>query len=332
MLKKITALLLVLLLCLFAVGCSNNGTPDGMHLVSIESEPFKLYVPDAWTNNTSSGISSAFLSGTNNVAVSARYYTHPNGDLTSEEYLAECTLKYSETMKQFNLLENTSAVLGGQDAMRATYTAIYGEQEFKFIQYVTKYNGDFITLTFRTPTELYDSYSEHFGIVTDAFVLCEKATVTEDAVTDKKTPEGMKIASSEVVEYRLYVPNTWVCNSQSGVSEAYYPESGKPNVTLTSYSPADPMSAEQYFAECEKQYREQLSGYTLVLTEDRTVAERAAKAYTYTVTYGESTVKIMQTVLVYNQMVYSFTYTALEDSFDAHMEDVGNMLDVFRFR
>ena len=43
-------------------------------------------------------------------------------------------------------------------------------------------------------------------------------------------------------------------------------------------------------------------------------------------------VKIMQTLFTYNQSIYSITYTALADRFDAHLEDVNRMLDTFTFR
>ena len=75
MIKRITAALLALLMCFAVVGCSRDGAPDGMHLVSAEGEPFKLYVPEVWQSNASSGISGAFLSATDNIAVSARYFT-----------------------------------------------------------------------------------------------------------------------------------------------------------------------------------------------------------------------------------------------------------------
>ncbi len=330
--KKIIALLLALTFCLAAAGCSNDGAPDDMYSATIEGEPFYLYVPDAWTSNISSGISSAFRSGTDNVAVSARYYTHENGDMSLSDYITELTQTYSDTFEQFALSESNGSVLGGEDAYMLKYTASYKSEQFTFVQYITKHGGDFIFLTFRAPTELYDAYSEEFDTVREEFVLREREAVPEDAVTDKKTPEGMKIASSDIIEYRFYVPSTWICYSKSGVSEAYYPESGKPNVTVTSYSPDTNMTAEEYFTSVEGQYKESLSSYELISTEDRAVADREAKTYTYTVAYGEARVKIMQTVFVYNGIIYSITYTALDESFDAHMADVGKILDEFRFR
>ena len=87
MAKKIVAIFLAALTCFAFVGCSNDGAPDGMHLVSLEGEPFKLYVPKSWGNNVSSGISSAYFSGLDNVTVSARYYTPEDEDTSLDEYV-----------------------------------------------------------------------------------------------------------------------------------------------------------------------------------------------------------------------------------------------------
>ncbi len=332
MFKRITAVLLCLLICFSAVGCSGDDTPDGMHLVSLEGEPFKLYAPDSWVSNTSSGISGAFFTATDNIAVSARYVTPEDTEQTLSEYAEECIASYTASMKQFELSENSASVLGGADALRLMYSAEVGEKTFTFCHYITKYNGDFISLTIHAPKDIYDSYTDQFTSIVDAFVLCEKSESPTDEVTDKKTPEGMKIASADNIEYRMYVPSTWKCYSESGKSEAYYPESGKPNVTVTSYSPTEKMTAEEYFKECEKQYKESIEGYELLSESERTVSERDAKVYVYSAKYGNTEIRIMQTVFVYMDLVYSFTYTSLVDSFDAHLDDVNSMLDAFRFR
>ncbi len=332
MAKKITALLLVLLLCISVVGCSNDSAPDGMYLVSHSDEPFKLYVPDSWTSNSSSGISGAFISGSANIAVSARYFTPENPETTLDEYNASYIESCASGLEQFTLIENPSALVGGADAKQLIYTVMSEEISFKFSVYIVKYNGDFVTLSMHCPTDMYDEYSSQFSNIADAFVLCQKGDVVNDSVTDSKTPEGMKIASSDIVEYRLYVPTAWICNSQSGKSEAYFPESGKPNITVTSYSPNEKMTAEEYFEMCEKEYKESLDGYELISVADRTVGERAAKCYTYSVNAGGARVRIMQTVMEYSGLVYSVTYTALDERFDNHVEEVNSILDAFRFR
>lgn len=332
MTRKMAAILLALMMCLSFVGCSNDGTPEGMYSATVEGEPFILYIPDEWTANTESGISGGYYSATNKIAVNARYHTPEDPNMTLDEYVTERVNGYSVSLELFDLLENGAAVLGGADAKKLVYTAKYDSTEFTFRQIFVKYQGDFVILTFYAPTEYYEENTEFFNSISDAFVLCDKAEVTNDCVTDKKTPEGMKIASADKLEYRLYVPQTWRCNSESGISEAYYPESGKPNVTVVSYSPDSAMTAEEYFAMCEEQYKKSIEGYELILTEDRTVDGKSAKAYTYGASVGGVNVRIMQTVVVYNDMVYSITYTALADSFDAHMQDVNSIINAFRFR
>ena len=63
MLKKITALILALLICICALAsCSTSGeeVPDGMKAAYISGEPFRLYIPEGWADNTRSGVSGGY--------------------------------------------------------------------------------------------------------------------------------------------------------------------------------------------------------------------------------------------------------------------------------
>ncbi len=331
MIKRISALLLALVMCAAMVACSTDGAPDGMKKVTLEGEPFILYVPESWTDNCSSGVSSAYYSSMDNILVTARYFT-PAEQKSLDEHVTALSDAYAATLPLYVLVSREAAVLGGENAVQLVYTADANGRSYTYRQLVTLYKGDVVLLTFYCPTDLYEAHNEEFSGVAEVFVLCDKGEVKNDCVTDKKTPAGMKIASGDNVQYRLYVPTSWICYSESGVSEAYYPTSGKPNVTVTAYTPDGEMTAEQYFAACETEYKQKISGYELLSTSDRTVAERAAKCYTYRATYTEAEFTVMQTVLEYNDMIYSITYTALSDSFDTYLGDVNTMLDSFIFR
>ena len=121
-------------------------------------------------------------------------------------------------------------------------------------------------------------------------------------------------------------------STASGKTEAYYPESGKPNVTVTIYVPDESMTIDEYFASCEARYAEALSGYERLSDEERQVAGRRAMSYTYRASYDGVSFRIMQTVLSDGAAMYSVTYTALDDRFDAHFADVETMLDTFTFQ
>jgi hypothetical protein len=326
MAKRIAALVLAALTCILLVGCSADEAPDGMKISSLEGEPFKLYVPKEWKENLSSGISSAYYSTSETVGVSARYHTPADADLTLDAYVDGIIADCAQNLELFELKSKDASVLGGADARLLVYTAKSGAESYTYRQYVVKHATDFISLNMYSPTEKYDSHTEQFDRIAAEFVLCDRADAVNDCVTDGKTPDGMKIASSDSVEYRFYVPTSWVCNSESGVSETYYPESGKPNVTVISHSPDKAMTAQQYFDSCQKDYAEQIKGYALLSSQDATVAGIAGRAFTYSAEYSDAKIRIMQTVVVYNEMVYSITYTALDDSFEAHLGDVEAMI------
>ena len=278
-----------------------------------------------------SGISGAFIAGTHNIAVSARYF--PLGELSLEDYVHSCISSYSSTHENFQFDGKVeSTVLGVADAKEVIFTVEHEDATFKFRQLFAKHNGDVVLLSFRCPIDVFETYNPQFDDMIEVFELCDKGEVRNDFVTDKKTPEGMKIASGDALEYRLYVPQSWISDTENGVSQAYVDESGKPNVTATSYIPDDPMTVEQYFKECERSYKESIQGYSFIGEEERVVGNRNAISYTYSATYGDVDITIMQTVLVYSGRVYSITYTAPADTFDNHMEDVESILDSFRFR
>ncbi len=333
MIKKITAVLLILAIGILSAACAaKDDAPDGMQLASTENEPFLLYVPESWTSNVKSGISGAYYASTEKILVTARYETIEGDMPTPDEYLDNCARIYAEQLKEFSISGREAALLGGENASRMDYRMQEDGKDYKGVQICTARDGRMISLNLYCPEERYEIISSDFDKIRAEFVLRELPTPENDAVTDKKTPDGMKIASSKNLEYRFYVPESWICSSESGKSEAYFPESGQPNVTVTSYPPNTDISPMEYFAECEPLYRENIPGYAYVGEEECTVAGRRSMRYTYTAEIDGVRLKIMQTILHYNGMIYSLTYTALEDRFDTHMEDVETMLSAFRFR
>ena len=241
--KRIIAFALVLIFCFSFASCAKEEAPDGMYLVSGDGEPFKLFVPNAWKDNTSSGVVSAYFLLSEKITVTARYHT-PSEDISLEDYAMLCESEYAKSIEEFSSKGIEDAVVGGENARELVFEfeeKIEGETvDYVCRQIFIKYNGDFITLSFYCPKARYEEINpDQFDKIVEEFKLCEKEEDTGDEKTDKKTPDGMKIASADKLEYVMYVPTSWICNSESGASEAYYPESGKPNVTLNVRSSPD---------------------------------------------------------------------------------------------
>lgn len=337
MMKKITALAMALLLCLVCLlttACSkkDKSIPEGMKSVTISGEPFILYVPESWSDNTSSGISSAYYSSTQKILVSARYFTPADETLTIDDYLDECEARYAESLQSYAKTDRSAALLGGENAQKLSYTMIKDGVVYECFQIATSYRGDIISLYGYCPEELFEERSADYDQIASEFVFCEKTDPNGEEIVDKKTPDGMKIASADQLEYRLYVPKTWICDPASGRSEATYPESQKSNISVSSFSPEKSISVQDYFEKCEKDYKISLPEYERLSEKERTVADRKAYSYTYRCVVEGMEFRIMQTVFTYNEILYSITYTALADTFDSHLEDVEAMLSAFRFR
>ena len=339
--KKILSMALVLvMLCTMLVSC-NSDTPKGMKSVTIKGEPFILYVPETFTDNTSSGISGAFYkSVANDLIVTARYQTPKDSDMTLDEYMTLCADSYSKTVAGF---EKTAAIAGdilyGVDARRLEYKMTADEIEYKVIQITAKFEGDFVTLNLYLTGDGENVYSNFIELIIENFTLVKRAENTIEDVVDKDTPVGMKIASSDIVEYRLYVPSNWVCDADSGVSEAYYPESEKTNVTLTSYSPDTEekgMPLADYVNKCVEEYRGTLAGFpeVITITNDLVVDEKEAMGLEFSAEYDGVSYKLRQVMFYAPEfdIYYTFTYTAIADRYDEHMADFDAMLAAFCFR
>ena len=92
------------------------------------------------------------------------------------------------------------------------------------------------------------------------------------------------------------------------------------------------MKAEEYWALCEAEYARVMEDYTLVSTTATTLDTRPANTYVYTATVNGTAFRFAQTVASYRGMVYTVTYTARPELFDAHMTDYERMLAAFDFR
>ena len=92
------------------------------------------------------------------------------------------------------------------------------------------------------------------------------------------------------------------------------------------------MTAKEYFEACEEIYKTDIAGYERISESNTTLSGRDAVSYEYKAVYGSAEYKIRQTVAVYGSLIYSVTYTALADSYDAHIADVDVMVSAFIFR
>ncbi len=338
--KRIISLLLVLIIiCAAFVSCSDGEVPDGMKSATVSGEPFVLYVPETFTSNTASGLSSAYyVALDNSVMVTARYYT-PTEEMTIDDYMNLCAESYAMRLSDFRKTSEIAGdTLGGEDARRLEYKMTKDEKTYTVIQRTTKWQGDFISLNLYATGSAFDVYGDYIAEVVENFRLKEKDKSADVLLVDEKTPEGMRIASSDIVEYRLYAPTEWACDPNSGVSEAYHPETCA-NVTVTSYSPDATVNGKtisEYCDYCVDEYKETIGGFAEIerASDGIKVAGKDTVILTFGAEYDGISYKIRQVMFYapeYN-LYYTMTYTATAEDFDAHLDDFTSMVSAFTFR
>ena len=341
---RLAALALCLLTMVAMVGCADageDGIPENMQIATVEGASYRLFVPIGWNLMTDMGISGAYASSIaqNYAAVSVHEYDNAQ-NLTAKQYAEQIYMHSIAAVYPeggLGAIATTDTTLGGAPACALEYTGTRGLVTYRTREVLCAYQGRIYVLTLCTQHDLFESYDEVYGLIKTNFKFdstpyaADEPTNTVD--TDAEAPDGMMLASNDDVAYRFYVPSTWTLDVSLPTSSAYVSESDRSNVNVTVYMPeATQMTAEEYWSQCEQQLRAVLDDYTLISTTPATLDTRPANTYVYTATIGGNLYRFAQTVASYRGMVYTITYTALDGTFDSHMDEYNAILAAFDFR
>ena len=360
--KAIICLTLVLLMLVPSlVACNKDGVPDGYQLIACEGDKFRLYVPTAWISNTESGITGAYSTVDENASVCV-YLLDADKEISLADYWSQCEKNYADSFENFTVTaKDEKYSLGGAKAICIEFSLTKKvtpddipenvekteKVKYKYLQVISRFDGDMYTLIFGAPEEIYDKHiatvkgedsdGEFAGIIPYfEFTRDPYYTDKEKKFSHKvEAPEGMKLVSTDERPYRFFVPEAWQADYRSALSAAYYSEDDKSNVSLQGHMlGVDNMAIEDYWKQSEDKYRSLYGDNYALISEDGTLKMGGEKSvrYTYTVKNGENEYKIMQSICVKGAMAYVFTYTSTPDNFDSHIEDVNKMLDAFFIR
>ena len=324
--------------------CSKSDAPEGYQLAVCKGDNFRFYVPTQWTPNTTGGVSSAYYSADDNISVSVQK-TDDGGELTLEEYWAKTETALKESLKDYTFVGDEKAILGGQAAHKYVYTATFTRggkaEKYKFMQVIAKYKGEIYILGYNAPEDKYDLHlatvegsSDGVGMI-PYFKFAEPYKSDDKKISGKVTPpEGMKLISTDEVPYRFYVPEAWKINNRTEFAAAYVSDEDSSNVSAHMYMMDNdsPTTIEEYFAACEKSYKEIYASYTLISTTDIKMDGVSAKQYVYTLKSGGVEYKQLQAIVKKGEVYYTVTYTATADKFESHLTEVQKMIESFDIR
>lgn len=148
-----------------------------------------------------------------------------------------------------------------------------------------------------------------------------------------EVPDGMQLCSQDHLEYYFFVPTSWVNNTVSGSTSAYYSlEGDRASVLVTSYLPEDALDIAGYWDICEQEYEQTFDNYAFVSETATTVSDLNATEFVYTADLAGESYKYSQTIFVYGGRFYTITYTAIPENYDAHLAELAQMKANFTFR
>ena len=356
--KNVVAMLCCLAMLLSLAACASkpdDGVPEGMKNATAAGAEFRLYVPSVWNVNTAYGVSGAYFTMTQQSTVSAAKYVIDEdmsaamnalglvgGDRLDWFWANECQRSVEAVALGGSLSviaeDSASLTLDGVNAHRHHMTATVQGYTMHFIHALAERSGAFFVISFVIEDSLYAGLGDHIGRILDNFVFASPYVPDDYAKEIDETadaPEGMKLASNDDVAYRFYVPLSWKLNPDEQIFAAYL-ESDRSSVSVVPYMPdAENMSVAEFFALCEDMMKNTAGrdGYELLETrENVSLGGRRATAYIYRYTVGGVEYRYMQVVAAYKSLIYSMTYTALPENFDAHLSDVEQMIAAFSFR
>ena len=340
-LRSICALMALLMMIGGLTACaSTSEVPEGYRRATCSGEYFRLYVPTQWTVNTESGISGAFIPSNPNMLVSMVEipFEAAEGEdpLTAfvNAHVAEVSqLKGYERKKYF---EKSNMV--GYAATDMTYVITETGSPQYFRQVLTYVSKRYYIFTFTAPESHFESLLDVVDGILEEIVFESYPYEGEHdrKVSDKVVaPEGMKLVSDNEVAYRFFAPENWIRDVKNGQNLVYFSETDRSNVSVLGYEPEDytTYTVEQYWKDFELQSSSMLDDFNLISVTDTTLdgGEKPAKLYEYTYTLGGVTYKVRQTICMVG-MIYTITYTALPENYDAHLEDVLAMEKALHFR
>ena len=144
---------------------------------------------------------------------------------------------------------------------------------------------------------------------------------------DPTIPDGMKKASDEKADFTLFVPESWTVDLTEAAVGAYCSKSDPSSVSMMAWElDYSDVKLDDWWEVNISEIENVFSNVEVTKEEDSIIDGIYAKKYTYNASLGEFNYTILQAACIKNATVYLFTYEALPENFDAHLEEAESMI------
>ncbi|MBQ8402140.1 MAG: hypothetical protein IJX14_09450 [Clostridia bacterium] len=150
---------------------------------------------------------------------------------------------------------------------------------------------------------------------------------------DAEAPTGYKTASGEAADYTFFVPDDWTVDLTTGATSAYCSTEDPSSISVMAWElPNTDTTLDEWWAMNLEDISMVFQNLEAAAPENLTIDGVHGQKYVYTAELGEFSYKILQAAAIKNGTVYLITYTSLADTYDAHIEEVNNMVSFFLFK
>lgn len=358
--KKFSTLLLILisLCCLFSCGASDDA-PEGLQTVDHNKENgYIFYGPEGWEIANRGGISATYVTAINTTSMTFTKADMPT--VPFDQYFDEsmATLPY-----EINVLKREDTKFGNATSARKyIYTFKYEDYSFATMQILVCYGEDFYIFTYNSygdPTDsesTYQTYLETVQLAIDNFKFVEKGE-QGSAPTYEKDADGYSLVSDrKLAGFDLYLPDgcTVIDNgamvsaklsnnaninlakaSNTGVSVLTYIENRHSELlgVVDNLQPVKigvPKAVDKnsaFFDKWSLDIYPELDE-SIVFGD---LARESVVSYEYTYEFAGRSYHVYQLLGVDSYSGYVFTYTATEDEYGEHLDEVMTILEKVRF-
>ena len=169
--KYISAIALLLCLCMLFAGCGNKqdeNAPDGYKLASAEETDYLFYVPSSWIIDSSTLYTSAYVSAGDASSVSVTAYGLERESTTVADWWKGYTEQFDEAFEEMEVVTEEKVTMGGIEGVKYTYTAKIAGAQYNFVcSAVVRGNYVYYMLYTSTPAN-YESHLEELdGIISN---------------------------------------------------------------------------------------------------------------------------------------------------------------------
>ena len=366
--KKIICAALALLMLFTFVGCGKEtDIPDGMKLVSgSDALGYYFYAPEEWQIANLDGVAATYISAVNTTSVTFTEIDTASFDIKDETISAQdyfLNHYFNDTKAEFPTDtkygdKNGEERLFGASGYRAdkavvyTYNYTYNEVQYGFMQYFAVHNESCYILTYSAIYEViegyeksrYEEYLEMLTAIIENFRFVDK---NGEVGKQEGYPadEYRLVSDPKICGFEFYAPGSFMLDYSSAIVSVTAADGSNVNLTESMGTGVTP---EKYFEDRKNELGAIVSDLTVIKEGEaaklgnvpevlgENTLTKFAFAYEYTYVLNGETYHVYQILAAEGWFVfadgYVFTYTAKEENYQKHLDEVKTMIEKVVFK